>query len=507
MATPQKKVLHLKKPASLNPTHDEKKISLSSIVAQGIGFDIHKASIAVCVSAQLNNGQIIVQKEHIFRHDPIGLEEMCHFLLNYQINPTYLMECTGVYHISVFRKLNQEFPNFASRIIAMNPLLVHNRIADLGNKNDRADARSLSSLAFYHQILQPSYVGNEEFFSLRDLIRTYHKNNSRVNRHRNRIHRQLHVVNQKFPFELSNEWALLLLDRYISQEWTLEAAYLNLLEDLEKANKGKVLKRFQEEITRNADIVLTEAQRFLLQYDLMELLSVLEANALLLTRAENRVIKDTLLKRNYQKLLQIPGFGPITVLTILTEIGDYTRFKSIDAFVKFCGVIPTIDHSGEHQKRGHINRFTNKHLRYVLSQAAGRVINRKARDSDLGDYAYKQRYIKKKPYKKACISVANKMARTMFHVLTNLYHYDPTFDLTQKKRKRIKKKLDQNKSVLDSHYTRALRRDIQTFLVSHSELLNSTSRYHLVAGFQRLIRKANYKEGKRKKGHLQKKNK
>ncbi len=104
--------------------------------------------------------------------------------------------------------------------------------------------------------------------------------------------------------------------------------------------------------------MLTEEVRFLIQFDLLRLFFAQEANAILLSRAEQGVIKDLGLRKNYENLLQIPGFGVIIALTVLTEIGDYTRFVNSNAFVKFCGVVPSIEQSGEHQKRRHVNRFT-----------------------------------------------------------------------------------------------------------------------------------------------------
>ncbi len=161
------------------------------------------------------------------------------------------MECTGVYHLSVFHALMEHFPQFKSNIYAMNPLLVHNRICDLGNKNDKADARSLSKLALYREIIRPSYIGTKEFFALRDIMRCYHRNQSQISMFRNRIHRHLCSVNQKFKFDLSTEWGLKFLDFYCSKSWSLFEAYNNLHDTLSKLNKTKVLIRQKQEIERN----------------------------------------------------------------------------------------------------------------------------------------------------------------------------------------------------------------------------------------------------------------
>ena len=267
-----------------------------TINAHGIGFDIHKDTIAVCVSAQLANNAEVILKNHSFKHDPVGIQEMCLFLTKYDTNATYLMECTGIYHLSVYHALRDAFPSAKNRIIAMNPLLVHNRISDLGNKNDKADAQMLSSLAFYSKILRPSYVGSQEFFSLRDLVRSYHRNLGQVNKYRNRIHRHLHSANQKFPFELSTEWGLQLLDQYVSQTWTLQKCYEQLLESQKTDKRGKVLERQQTDIIRNGSIALPQKLRFMIQFDMLRLFSAQEASAVLLSRAEDHVIGDPTLR-------------------------------------------------------------------------------------------------------------------------------------------------------------------------------------------------------------------
>lgn len=209
----------------------------------GIGLDVHKDLIAVCVSGQIPSGEIVEANQHAFRNDHPGIEELCQFLGRFGQDSTILMECTGVYHVAVYRALQQAFPGRQDHIIAMNPLLVHSRISDLGNKNDKADARSLASLAFYHKILRPSYIGSAGFFSLRDLMRSYHSNTTAVTRLKNRIHRQLHLANQKFLFDLDAEWGLQLLDRYISRGWGLGECFEMLLESLKAQGKGAVLEK------------------------------------------------------------------------------------------------------------------------------------------------------------------------------------------------------------------------------------------------------------------------
>jgi transposase len=474
----------------------------------GVGLDIHKDSIVCCVSVPTPNRAAVVLKQHTFKNDHRGVVELCHFLRKYANCTTILMECTGVYHIPVYHALKREFKTDSVEIIAMNPLLVHNRISDLGSKHDKADAFSMSSLAFYTTLLRPSYIGSVHFFTLRDLIRSYHKTLTQIGRIRNRIHRHLHAINQKFPFDLGAEWGIQLLDVYLSRDWNLFEAFEHLLNKMKAMNKAKVLEKRKDILHRHGEVTVTQDQRFTLNLELLRFLSTQEVASIYLKRAEELILANLGMKTHYSELLLIPGIGTVSALTIIAEIGDYTRFVNTDAFLKFCGVVPTIQQSGTMKSKGHINRYSNKHIRYVLFQAAMVLIVKKNRDSDLGDYAFKQRVIRQLPTKKAAMKVANKLGRTVFRVLTCREKYDPRFEYIQKKQAKIKLKLRKKGSLLESTRTRALRRDIQSFLVSNYEYLNSSSRHYLTLGFKRVLKKANFKgkgEDDNNKGTLNKK--
>jgi len=73
-------------------------------------------------------------------------------------------------------------------------------------------------------------------------------------------------------------------------------------------------------------------------------------------------------------LLQtIPGIGPIRSLTIISEVGDFARFKNPEKLACFAGLVPSSRSSGGKEKNGHITKQGSSHLRYVLVQAAQNV--------------------------------------------------------------------------------------------------------------------------------------
>ncbi|MHA1612367.1 MAG: IS110 family transposase [Promethearchaeota archaeon] len=508
MSVKPKKVIALRRPRRKpstftgqggNPTLNSPIQAEAKVIRFGVGMDVHKNKIAVCVSAQIVDGSIIIHREHVFQANPSGLIEMTSFLAKYYSISAYLMECTGVYHLPVMYALRKAFPDRIDRVIAMNPLLLHHRLADLGKKADKVDARGLSTLTFYDTMLRPSYIGTMQFYRMRALIRAFHKTKREVTRIRNRLHGILHGANLKFKFDLSTEWSLQLLDRYLSRSWSFGEAFTHLLQErLKQGTSTRVLEKHATEIVPFKDVSLTEDGRFHAQMELGRYLQADCTAAIYLHRAERKVLADSEFATSYRKLLEIPGLGPVTVLTTLLELGDYRRFSKWEALVKYSGLAPVISTSSESNLKGRINRQSNKYLRTGLIQAAQRLITQKNRDSDPARYAFKQFQERKLPFKKASIKVTQKLARTIYTILVLKVPLDPNYEKATREREKRERRLKRHGSMLESSRVRALRRDVPQFLVTHYEFLNSTSRYHLKSGFYRLIRKAQFEDQKEK---------
>lgn len=473
------------------------------VVRYGVGLDVHKYKIAVCVTAQLQPGDIVTVKEHVFSATPNGVTELTNFLQKYQPVSHYLMECTGVYHLPVYYAIQSAFPDNASKVVAMNPLMLHRRVGDLGQHADRTDAQGLSTLTHYDNLVRPSYIGTLSFFRLRQTIRLYHRNKVEVTRVKNRIKQVLDAENLKMDLDLGSEWGLRILDCFSSKSWTFKEAFDSLVDKLKKQGHGtRVYEKRWGGFEEYATMKLNQSSRFLLQMHLSQLLYMESACASYLIRAEQYILGNQELSETYRKLLQIPSFGAVTALTLVGELGDYRRFSKWQAFTKYCGVVPIVDQSGERKVKGHVNKFTNAHLRKVLTQAAASLINIARRDSDLGKYAHYQYRVRKLPYKKALLKVGHKLARTVYNVLVLQIPYDPNFEFIQKRQKALEQTMAKKGTMLETARTRALRRQVSDFFVANSEFLNSTSKYHLVTGFKRMLRSAGYRdetEGVRKK--------
>lgn len=75
----------------------------------------------------------------------------------------------------------------------------------------------------------------------------------------------------------------------------------------------------------------------------------------------------------------IPEFGGQTALTVIAEIGDAARFRNSRAAAAYAGLVPRVANSADTSHHGRITRHGNAELRWILNQAAVRLLSRHAR--------------------------------------------------------------------------------------------------------------------------------
>lgn len=64
------------------------------------------------------------------------------------------------------------------------------------------------------------------------------------------------------------------------------------------------------------------------------------------------------------------GIADLSALTLGTEVVDWRRFATAEAFMGFTGLVPSEYSSGEATRRGHITKAGNRAVRTVLVEAA-----------------------------------------------------------------------------------------------------------------------------------------
>ena len=112
-------------------------------------------------------------------------------------------------------------------------------------------------------------------------------------------------------------------------------------------------------------------------------------------------------------LMQLPGFGLIVSLTVLSAIGDIQRFPTSKHLVGYSGLGASLQQSGETDYSGHITKQGRKELRYALVEAAWVAVN---------SHPYWREQYQKLSHRmsanKAIVAIARRLLVAVWHVLT-----------------------------------------------------------------------------------------
>jgi len=121
-----------------------------------------------------------------------------------------------------------------------------------------------------------------------------------------------------------------------------------------------------------------------------------------------------------KRLRTIPGVGPLTVMNVLLETGDFFRFTKKGRIEAYCGLTPSQHSSGEKVRMGHITKCGRGSLRSTLIEAAWLLVK--------NDPGFHQLYLKlkaKRGAKRAIVAVARKMVGTMRRLILDDQDYKP----------------------------------------------------------------------------------
>ena len=123
-----------------------------------------------------------------------------------------------------------------------------------------------------------------------------------------------------------------------------------------------------------------------------------------------------------QRLLQIPGFGPLVSTATVAAIGNGAAFRRGRDFAAWVGVVPRQYSTGGKQKLFGISKRGNIYLRRMLIHGARAVLLRVKYDTG-GFGQWVHRLAQRAPRNKVVVAIANKLARMAWAVLSSGQEY------------------------------------------------------------------------------------
>ncbi len=112
-----------------------------------------------------------------------------------------------------------------------------------------------------------------------------------------------------------------------------------------------------------------------------------------------------------EKLLSLPGVGPVTAWVLLAEVGRFDRFRSGKQLARFCGLTPRNASSGQREADAGLIRCCNQDLRSVLIEAGHRLKRYDPRWSALSQRLRQSG----KSGSVTVVAVANRWMRWLYH--------------------------------------------------------------------------------------------
>jgi len=114
------------------------------------------------------------------------------------------------------------------------------------------------------------------------------------------------------------------------------------------------------------------------------------------------------------RLLQLPGFGVVISMTVMSAIGDITRFESAKKLVGYAGLGAGVHDSGKEHIEKRITKSGRKELRWALVEAAWRAI----RISPYWKEQYEKYLHRMRKPNLAIVAIARKLLVAVWQVMT-----------------------------------------------------------------------------------------
>ena len=173
-------------------------------------------------------------------------------------------------------------------------------------------------------------------------------------------------------------------------------------------------------ILEDAEAKLSGALRLLLAQLQLEL----DQMALRLEEADALIEQTAQENEACQRLVKIPGIGPVTATAVIAAIGNGAAFRKGREFAAWLGVVPREHSTGGKQKLLGISKRGNSYLRRLFVQGARAVLQQKTKQAS-GLKEWLAQLTSRTHHNVAGVALANKLARIAWAVLAKGEVYRP----------------------------------------------------------------------------------
>ena len=331
-----------------------------------LGIDLAKTTFHLVGMNQ--RGEVVVRKR-------LSRTQLLHFTANLKVELIGMEACGGSHFLG--RALREQ--GHEVRIIPAQYVKPYVKT----NKNDYIDAEAIAE-AVGRPTMRFVPIKSEEQLDLQS-----------VHRVRERwVMRRTAVVNQIRGLLLERGITLRKGRRYV------DVALPGILADATSKLSGSLL------------VLLTE-----LKLELAQLAEKID-------RSDTAIAQIARQNEACQRLVAMPGVGPVTATAIIATIGNGAAFRKGRDFAAWLGVVPEEHSTGGKQTLWELPRRGNKYLRRLFVQGARAVMQHKTKQSS-GLTAWLAQLTARTHHNIAIVALANKLARMAWAVLAKNEVYRP----------------------------------------------------------------------------------
>lgn len=177
-------------------------------------------------------------------------------------------------------------------------------------------------------------------------------------------------------------------------------------------------KRFNAKNTGwQADAELSDSEKFQLELD-MSTKQHLDEQVGKITQKLARMSHEQPWAESMLYLVQLPGFGVITGMTVLAAIGEITRFENFKKLSSYSGLTPGVEQSGTKNKGKGITKEGRKDLRWAMVEVAQRAV----KSDPLWERRF-QELCRRMHRNQAIVVIAHRLLELVWFVLTRHQPY------------------------------------------------------------------------------------
>lgn len=386
-----------------------------------IGIDIAKRSHEAVIITE--DGQI-VRKAFNFRNNCTGynlLLEQVRKLTNVKSQIVFAMESTAHYWLALYARLLKD----GYTVIVLNPIQSHS-LRELYIRKTKTDAKESLIIADLVRFgrCQASNVPQDKVLALRELCRS---RAYLIDTAADLKRKLIALLDRIFPeyeslFDsIFGKASVAVLRKYPTPQ-KLKNAHLEKLTEILWESSGGRFGEWKARQLKEAAYSSFGIEDSCGVYS--ALLGMFLEQILSLTEQADLIEKQiaSLLKEFNSQLTSIPGVGTVLAATILSEIGDISRFSSADKLLAFAGLDPSVKQSGEFTSNQ--NRMSKRGSPY-LRRAIWLASTVAAQCDPMFRAYYEKKMSEGLHYMNVIGHVSRKMTAVIFAVLRDGQPYQP----------------------------------------------------------------------------------